>query len=260
MKFAHTFIRRHVMTILLYILVVVFGFYSFQNLPLALMPSMEVPAAVVYATYPGAGPEDIEQQVTKKLEGAVAGLSGLDTLQSTSSENMAMLVIRFTNDTDMDQAMTDLRDKVAQVKSQLPDDASDPTVMSIDIDSMPVVSVALRGNDLASLQSIAEDEIQPALERLDGVASVDISGGYEQQIAVLLALCLLEAEFTVIHDLADRRLSLRRDFDQIHALFYGNILCLLNRQNAELFAVVTDQTNFLVADLFIDLMFHAADW
>lgn len=184
MKFAQTFIKHHVMTILLYILVVVFGFYSFQNLPLALMPSMEVPAAVVYATYPGAGPEDIEQQVTKKLEGAVAGLSGLDTLQSTSSENMAMLVIRFTNDTDMDQAMTDLRDKVAQVKSQLPDDASDPTVMSIDIDSMPVVSVALRGNDLASLQSIAEDEIRPALERLDGVASVDISGGYEQEIAV----------------------------------------------------------------------------
>ena len=184
MKFAQTFIKHHVMTILLYILVVVFGFYSFQNLPLALMPSMEVPAAVGYATYPGAGPEDIEQQVTKKLEGAVAGLSGLDTLQSTSSENMAMLVIRFTNDTDMDQAMTDLRDKVAQVKSQLPDDASDPTVMSIDIDSMPVVSVALRGNDLASLQSIAEDEIQPALERLDGVASVDISGGYEQEIAV----------------------------------------------------------------------------
>ena len=184
MKFAQTFIKHHVMTILLYILVVVFGFYSFQNLPLALMPSMEVPAAVVYATYPGAGPEDIEQQVTKKLEGAVAGLSGLDTLQSTSSENMAMLVIQFANHTDMDQAMTDLRDKVAQVKSQLPDDASDPTVMSIDIDSMPVVSVALRGNDLASLQSIAEDEIQPALERLDGVASVDISGGYEQEIAV----------------------------------------------------------------------------
>ena len=59
MKFAQTFIKHHVMTILLYILVVVFGFYSFQNLPLALMPSMEVPAAVVYATYPGAGPEDI---------------------------------------------------------------------------------------------------------------------------------------------------------------------------------------------------------
>ena len=172
------------MTILLYLMVIVFGFYSFSTLPLALMPSMEVPAAIVYATYPGAGPEDIEQQVAKPLESAVAGLSGLDTLQSTSSENMAMLIVQFTDSTDLDDAMTDLRDKVSQVKSQLPDDASDPTVMSIDIDSMPVVQVALRGSDLAALQSIAEDEISPALERLDGVASVDVSGGYEDEVAV----------------------------------------------------------------------------
>ena len=172
------------MTILLYLMVIVFGFYSFSTLPLALMPSMEVPAAIVYATYPGAGPEDIEQQVAKPLESAVAGLSGLDTLQSTSSENMAMLIVQFTDSTDLDDAMTDLRDKVSQVKSQLPDDASDPTVMSIDIDSMPVVQVALRGSDLAALQSIAEDDISPALERLDGVASVDISGGYEDEVAV----------------------------------------------------------------------------
>ena len=172
------------MTILLYLMVIVFGFYSFSTLPLALMPSMEIPAAIVYATYPGAGPEDIEQQVTKPLESAVAGLSGLDTLQSTSSENMSMVIIQFTDSTNLDDAMTDLRDKVNQVKSQLPDDASDPTVMSIDIDSMPVVQVALRGSDLAALQSIAEDDISPALERLDGVASVDISGGYEDEVAV----------------------------------------------------------------------------
>ena len=172
------------MTILLYIMVIVFGFYSFSTLPLALMPSMEIPAAIVYATYPGAGPEDIEQQVTKPLESAVAGLSGLDTLQSTSSENMSMVIIQFTDSSNLDDAMTDLRDKVSQVKSQLPDDASDPTVMSIDIDSMPVVQVALRGSDLAALQSIAEDDISPALERLDGVASVDISGGYEDEVAV----------------------------------------------------------------------------
>ena len=184
MKVAATFIKHHVMTILLYLMVIVFGFYSFSTLPLALMPSMEIPAAIVYATYPGAGPEDIEQQVTKPLESAVAGLSGLDTLQSTSSENMSMVIIQFTDSTNLDDAMTDLRDKVSQVKSQLPDDASDPTVMSIDIDSMPVVQVALRGSDLAALQSIAEDDISPALERLDGVASVDISGGYEDEVAV----------------------------------------------------------------------------
>lgn len=77
-----------------------------------------------------------------------------------------------------------MRDNVDMVKSQLPEDASDPTVMSIDIDSMPVIMVALRGSDLATLQSTAEDELAPALERLDGVASVDISGGYENEVAV----------------------------------------------------------------------------
>ena len=184
MKFVQTFIKRHVMTILLYILVVVFGYYCFSSLPLALMPNMEIPVAIVYSTYAGAGPEDIEQQVTKKLESAVAGLSGLDTLQSTSAENLSMVIIQFTSDTDLDSAMVDLRDKVSQVKSQLPDDASDPTVMSIDVDSMPVSVIALRGTDLATLQSIADDEISPALERLDGVASVDIMGGYEDEIAV----------------------------------------------------------------------------
>ena len=104
MKVAATFIKHNVMTILLYLMVIVFGFYSFSTLPLALMPSMEVPAAIVYATYPGAGPEDIEQQVAKPLESAVAGLSGLDTLQSTSSENMAMLVVQFTDSTGQEPA------------------------------------------------------------------------------------------------------------------------------------------------------------
>ncbi len=184
MKISELCIKHRVFTILLYILVVVFGIYCFSSLPLALMPSMEIPVAIVYSTYAGAGPQDIEQQVTKPLESACAGLNGLDTLTSTSSENMAMVIAQFDDGVDIDNAMTDLRDKIGMVKSQLPEDASDPTVMSIDVDSMPVIMVAMQGNDIASLQSTAEDEFSPALERLDGVASVDISGGYENEIAV----------------------------------------------------------------------------
>lgn len=184
MKIAETCIKHNVMTILTYILIVVFGFYCFQSLPLALMPEMELPVAIVYSTYAGAGPEDIEQQVTKPLESACAGLAGLDTLTSTSAENMSMVIVQFDYGTDLDETLTDMRDKVDMVKSQLPEDASDPTVMSIDIDSMPVIMVALTGSDLATLQSIAEDELEPALERLEGVASVDISGGYENEVAV----------------------------------------------------------------------------
>ena len=172
------------MTILAYILVVAFGIYCFGSLPLALMPDMELPVAIVYSTYAGAGPEDIEQQVTKPLESACASLAGLESLTSTSAENMSMVEAQFDYGSDLDEVLTDMRDKVDMAKAMLPEDASDPTVMTVDIDSMPVVMVALTGSDLASLQSIAEDELSPALERLDGVASVDISGGYENEVAV----------------------------------------------------------------------------
>ena len=184
MKIAENCIKHNVMTILAYILIAVFGFYCFQSLPLALMPEMELPVAIVYSTYAGAGPEDIEQQVTKPLESACASLSGLETLTSSSAENMSMVIAQFDYGVNLDEVLTDMRDNVDMVKSQLPEDASDPTVMSIDIDSMPVIMVALRGSDLAMLQSIAEDELAPALERLDGVASVDIMGGYENEVAV----------------------------------------------------------------------------
>lgn len=184
MKIAENCIKHNVMTILLYILIVVFGFYCFQSLPLALMPDMELPVAIVYSTYAGAGPEDIEQQVTEPLEAACASLSGLESLTSTSAENMSMVIAQFDYGVNLDEVMTDMRDNVDLAQAQLPDDATDPVVMSIDIDSMPVIMVALRGSDLASLQSIAEDDIAPALERLDGVASVDISGGYENEVAV----------------------------------------------------------------------------
>ena len=82
------------------------------------------------------------------------------------------------------KCLTDMRDNVDLAQAQLPEDATDPVVMSIDIDSLPVIMVAIRGSDLASLQSLAEDDLAPALERLDGVASVDISGGYENEVAV----------------------------------------------------------------------------
>lgn len=184
MKIAEHCIKHHVMTILAYILVAIFGFYCFQSLPLALMPDMEVPVAVVVTVYSGASPEDIEEQVTKPLESSCAGLSGLDTLTSTSSENMSMIIIQFDEKVNLDEAMVDLRDKIDTAKVQLPDDVNDPTVMSIDVDAMPVIQVALRGTDLSTLQSIAEDDLKPEIERLDGVASVDISGGYEDEIAV----------------------------------------------------------------------------
>lgn len=183
MKLAEFCIRHRVTTIMACVIVAIFGVMGFRQLPLALMPDIELPMAIVFSTYQ-AGPQEVEKLVTIPIEGACASLSGMDELQSISSENMSLVMVTFTDDTNMDNALIDLREKIDMVKSTLPDGASAPVVMAMDVDAMPVMQIALQGADLASLQTVAEDTISPALERIKGVASVDIMGGYSEEIAV----------------------------------------------------------------------------
>lgn len=184
MNIADFCLKHKVTTIMAYVLIVVFGIMGFTSLPLALLPDIELPMAVVYTTYSNAGPQEVENMVTKTIESACASVSGMDEIQSLSSEGSSMVMVTFADGTDMDEAMVDLRDRIDRVKGYLPEDADAPMAMTIDVDAMPVVTVGLKGADLAELQAIAEDDIQPALERIDGVASVDIAGGYENEIAI----------------------------------------------------------------------------
>lgn len=184
MNIADFCLKHKVTTIMAYVLIVVFGIMGFTSLPLALMPDIELPMAVVYTTYSNAGPQEVENMVTKTIESACASVSGMDEIQSLSSEGSSMVMVTFADGTDMDEAVVDLRGRIDRVKGFLPEDAEAPMTMTIDVDAMPVVTVGLKGADLAELQAIAEDDIQPALERIDGVASVDIAGGYENEIAI----------------------------------------------------------------------------
>lgn len=184
MNIADFCLKHKVTTIMAYVLIVVFGIMGFTSLPLALMPDIELPMAVVYTTYSNAGPQEVENMVTKTIESACASVSGMDEIQSLSSEGSSMVMVTFADGTDMDEAVVDLRGRIDRVKGFLPEDADAPMTMTIDVDAMPVVTVGLKGADLAELQAIAEDDIQPALERIDGVASVDIAGGYENEIAI----------------------------------------------------------------------------
>ncbi len=176
-------IRHKVTTIMACVMVAIFGVMGFSQLPLSLMPDIELPMVLMYSTYQ-AGPQEVENLVTIPLESACASVAGMDELQSYSVENMSMVLVTFTDGTNLDTAMTDLRDKVGMAKSTLPDGASDPVMMAMDMDAMPVMVIALRGADLASLQATADDTISPALERIEGVASVDVQGGFENEIAV----------------------------------------------------------------------------
>jgi len=177
-------IKHRVTTMLACVIIAIFGITGFSSLPLALTPDIELPVAMVMTTYSGAGPQEVENMVTRTIEQACASVSGMDEITSYSSEGSSQVSVTFTDSTDMSEAMVDLRDRIDRVKSYLPEDASAPIVMAIDVDMMPVVQLGLRGTDLAELQRIAEDEITPALERINGVASVDIYGGYENQVSV----------------------------------------------------------------------------
>ncbi len=183
MKIAKVCIQHKVATLLAVIMVVIFGIMFGTRLQMALMPNMEMPMTVVMTTYAGATPTDIEELVTSPLESAIMSVSGVDEIKSTSSQNVSTIQITYVDGTDLDIAATKLREQFDRVS--LPDDASDPMIININISElMPTAMIALTGEDLSQLQTTAEDVISPALERIDGVAQVSVSGGLESQISV----------------------------------------------------------------------------
>ncbi len=178
-------IRHKVTTLLAVIMLSIFGVVFATQLQTALLPNMSVPAAYVYCYYNGAGPEDMEQLVTRPLEGAIMSVAGVEEITSTSADSMSTVQITYVDGTDTDIAATKLREKFDMLN--LPDGCSSPVIVNINIsDLMPSAIIALVGDDLATLQTLAEDSISPALERVDGVASVTVSGGVGEQIAVEL--------------------------------------------------------------------------
>lgn len=185
-KIAQFSINRPATVIILIAALSIIGVMSIVQMRTDLLPEMDLPYAIVMTTYPGAGPEEIEEQVSKPIENMVATVSDIDTLMSQSSSNSSMVIIGFNYGTNMDSAMADLQDKISLAESYLPNDANKPMVMKIDPNIMPVIAVAI-GSDqlsLAQLQSIAEDDIEPRLSRISGVASVSVLGGLEREVKV----------------------------------------------------------------------------
>jgi len=178
-------IRHRVTTILAFVIISIFGVVYLRELQLALLPNMEFPAAVVYCYYNGAAPEDMEQLVTRPLEAAVMSVPGVDSISSTSADSLSTVVIRYVDDTNVDIAAAKLREKFDALT--LPADCTKPVITNINVnDITPTAIIALMGEDLASVQTLAEDVVAPALERIEGVASVSYYGGFDRRIAVEL--------------------------------------------------------------------------
>ena len=176
-------IQHRVATILAVIMLIVFGCVFATRLQMSLLPDMEAPMAVVSCYYNGATPEDIEELVTKPLEQAALSVTGVDEVSSTSSNGSCSIQITYLDGTDLDIAATRLREQFDMLS--LPDDVIGPYIINMNISAlMPTAMIALIGDDLHALQTMAEDVVSPAIERIDGIASVSVYGGTEQQISV----------------------------------------------------------------------------
>ncbi|MDD4767638.1 MAG: efflux RND transporter permease subunit [Desulfotomaculaceae bacterium] len=185
-KIAQFAINRPATIIVLMVAITLIGSMSVAQMPTDLLPEMELPYVAVITSYGGAGPEEIEDQVTKPIEGMLATVSDIDTIISQSGSDYSMVLIAFNYGTNMDNAMANIRDKISMAESYLPDDAAKPQIMKMDPSMMPVIAITIGSDELslAQLQSLAEDNIEPRLSRISDVASVNIFGGREREVKV----------------------------------------------------------------------------
>lgn len=178
-------VRRPVTIAMIVLIVLLLGIVSLTGLEVDLFPEIELPVAVTIVQDEGTGPEEIEKLITKPLEQQLGTIAGLDELSSTSSQGSSMVVTMFDYGTDMDSVVTEIREKVDRVSAFFPEGAAKPLIMKADLNTMPIITLGISDSrDLSQLKKIVEDKIQPRLEKINGVASVDVSGGKTREIQI----------------------------------------------------------------------------
>ncbi|HYM19513.1 MAG TPA: efflux RND transporter permease subunit [Candidatus Kapabacteria bacterium] len=179
-------IKRPAFITIVFIALAVMGLFGYSRLGTDLLPKMDWPVVTILTTYPGAGPEEIEDLVTKPVEEAVAATSNLDNVRSFSNEGYSVVIGQYLLTANSDQAAADVQRRVDQIRSKLPKDADVPKVQKNDIAAMPIIRASLTSTILTptELYQLAKDKLKARLESTDGVAEVDISGGRERQIKV----------------------------------------------------------------------------
>lgn len=187
-------VNKPTTTLLIFLVLIGLGIYCTKSLPVDMYPDMDLPYMIVMTTYTNAGPEEVEQSLTRTLESSLSGLSGLKKLQSRSQSGMSLIILQFDFGTNLDGAANEIRDKIDLVRSYLPTDAKSPMTIKMDPAMMPIMMIALQGNRTPEeLRAYAEDIVQPRLEQIDGVASATVSGGREKSINVDIPRDRLEA-------------------------------------------------------------------
>ncbi len=179
-------VRRPVFISMISCIVIILGGVALKFLPIDLMPEITYPAITVRTTYDDAGPEEVEELISRPIEQALSAVTGVKEITSISSEENSTVRILFNWGVDFDDAVADVRDRIDRAMRRLPDDIDRPTIMRFNSSNMPILRLSVATDmDLLKAKKFLEDQVAYRIERINGVASCDIFGGYTREIQVL---------------------------------------------------------------------------
>ena len=170
------------------VLAVVLGVVSFTKMTTDLLPNISLPYVIVMTTYVGASPETVETVVTKPVESSMATVSNIESISSVSSENYSMVILEFSQSTDMNAVSLEIRENLDQIKSYWDDSVGNPIIMKLNPDMLPVMIAAVGGNNMnaSEITALTENTIIPELESIEGVASASATGLLEESVNVVI--------------------------------------------------------------------------
>jgi HAE1 family hydrophobic/amphiphilic exporter-1 len=195
-------VRRPIFASVLILVVCVLGIAGYLQLGVDRFPNVDFPYVVVTTTEPGAAPEDIETEITDKVEEAVNTISGIDELRSITTEGVSQVVVSFVLEKNVDVAAQDVRDKINAILPNLPKDIDQPSVQKLDPDASPILYFALRaeGHTIRETTELADKRLRRALESIDGVGQVQLIGGRKRQVNVFLDPIRMRAAAVTVVD------------------------------------------------------------
>jgi len=187
MRIIELLIRRRVLTTVLALIAIILGALAYVAMGVRRFPKIDFPVVTVITRYPGASPAEVETEITKRIEDTVSTISGIESVTSTSQQGLSLVFIEFALEEDVDVKAIDVRNKIDLIRYLLPPDADDPIPQKFEIGSFPIMELALSGErDVNELYRLADEDLRPLITQVQGVADVNITGGQEREVHVLL--------------------------------------------------------------------------
>ncbi len=186
------FVRKWRLTLVALIAIAIGGFLSLTSMPLESDPEVEIPLGLVTVAFPGATPSDVEELVTDKMETQLKTLDDLKLLTSSSSEGISSIMVEFEASSDLTESIRQLRDKVENAKTDLPEEANDPIVSEIRTNDTPIITFSLLGNLTPNEFEYFTEELEEKLEGIHGVSKAVVSGIENKEMQVLIDIKSLE--------------------------------------------------------------------